>query len=62
MDQIACPNCGEPIADLARLKEIIGSYQELSSQSSWGLKYRSRVSMGDHVVLIFPDRQLEIIC
>ncbi len=56
MDQIARPNCGEPNADLARLKEIIGSYQELSGQSSCGLKYRIRASVGDHVVLIFPER------
>jgi hypothetical protein len=62
MEQIACPNCGEPIADLARLREIIGYCKELWGQCSCGLKYRFTVSLGDDVVLIIPDRQLEIVC
>jgi len=62
MEQIVCPNCGEPIASILRVKEIIGYCKEFWGQCSCGQKYNFRVSLLNEVVLSFPDRQVEIVC
>ena len=61
MEQLVCPNCGEPIASVERLKEIIVYCKEFWGQCTCGQKYSLRLSLHDTVVLSFPDRQLEIV-
>lgn len=61
MEQIVCPSCGEPIASLQRLKEIVSFCKEFWGQCSCGQKYNLRLSMPDGVVLSFPDKQVVIV-
>ena len=62
MEQILCPNCGEPIASLPKIKGIIGFCKEFWDQCSCGQRYQFKLSDPNTVVLSFPDRQLEIVC
>ena len=61
VEQIVCPNCGEPIASLPRVKELIDFCKEFWGQCSCGQKYNLRASPPDGVVLSFVDTQLEVI-
>lgn len=61
-EEIACPNCGQQITSIARVKEMIGYCKEFWGQCSCGQKYTFTLSLPDSVVLSFPDRQIEIVC
>jgi len=61
MEQIVCPNCGEWITSVQRLKGIIDFCKEFWGQCRCGQKYRLRASGSEGVVLSFPDRQLDIV-
>lgn len=62
MGQIVCPNCGEQMTSVQRVKEMIGYCKEFRGQCSCGQKYNFRCSLPDSMVLSFPDRQVEIVC
>jgi hypothetical protein len=61
MERIRCSRCGEPIATVRRLKEIVEFCKEFWGQCSCGQRYRLIESPTGAVVLCFPDTQLEII-
>lgn len=60
MKQLVCPNCGEPIGTVERLKEIVDFCKEFRGQCSCGQKYDLRLSATGSVVLSFPNRQAEV--
>ncbi|MBW2058628.1 MAG: glucose-1-phosphate thymidylyltransferase [Deltaproteobacteria bacterium] len=61
-DPLACPNCGQLITRIDRVKEMIGYCKELKGQCSCGQKYAFTLSPPNTLVLSFPDRQVEIVC
>lgn len=60
MERIVCPNCGEQIASVARVKEMIAYCKEFFSQCSCGQKYHIKLSFSGSAILSFPERQIEI--
>ncbi len=62
LERIGCPNCGEQITSVQRVKEMINYCKEYRGQCSCGQKYNFRLSLPQNVVLSFPDRQVEIVC
>ncbi len=62
MEKVVCPNCGEPIASIERVKEIITFCKEFWDQCICGQKYNFRLSSPGTVVISFTDRQVEIVC
>jgi hypothetical protein len=62
LELIGCPNCGEQITSVQRVKEMIKYCKEYRGQCSCGQKYNFRLSLPQNVVLSFPDRQVEIVC
>ena len=62
VEPIGCPNCGEQIRGVARVKEMIHYCKEFRGQCNCGQRYNFKLSLPDNVVLSFPDRQVEIVC
>jgi len=62
MEQILCPNCGERITSVGRVRDMVSYCKEFWGQCSCGQRYNLRLSCPDNVVLTFPDRQEEIVC
>ncbi|MCW4020832.1 MAG: hypothetical protein NWF14_06365 [Candidatus Bathyarchaeota archaeon] len=62
MDQIVCPNCGEPLDRAERLKEVVESCGQFLGQCTCGQKYHLTLSTGDSMLLSYPDRKAEIVC
>jgi len=60
--EIVCPNCGERIESVGRVKQVIEYYKEFSDQCSCGQRYEVKPRSAESMILSFPDRQLEIIC
>ncbi len=59
---IVCPNCGERVERVGRVKEVTAYYGEFWDQCSCGQRYEAKPRSSDTIVLLFPDKQLEIIC
>jgi len=62
MGQIVCPNCGEKIASVAKIKDMISYCKEFLGQCSCGQRYDIRISSSSTASLSFPDRQIDLIC
>ena len=62
MGQIVCPNCGEKIASVAKIKDMINYCKEFLGQCSCGQRYEIRISSSSTASLSFPDRQIDLIC
>lgn len=59
MERISCPNCGEQISSLGRVRELIVYCKEFFGQCNCGQKYYVRLSSSGGATLSFPDRQVE---
>jgi len=62
MGQIVCPNCGEQIASVDRIRAMTAYCKEFLGQCSCGLGYQIRISSYGSASLCFPDRQIELVC
>jgi hypothetical protein len=61
MDQIVCPNCGEPLGRVEKLKEVVKFCKEFWGQCACGQKYHLTLLIDDSVVLSYPDQEVEIV-
>jgi hypothetical protein len=62
MDQIVCPNCGEPFGRVREFKELVKFCKTFWGQCSCGQKYHLILSTDDCMLLSFPERKMEIVC
>jgi len=60
MDQIVCPNCGEPLGRVGGLKEVVKSCGEFLAQCTCGQEYHLTLSTDDSMLLSYPDREMEV--
>jgi len=60
--RIVCPSCGEEIASVARIRDMIPYCKEFLGRCNCGLRYEIRVSSYGSASLSFPDKQIELIC
>ncbi|NIQ38394.1 MAG: hypothetical protein GTN81_07385 [Proteobacteria bacterium] len=59
IERVMCPQCGEPFANLTRVKEVIVYCKEFFGQCSCGQKYHITLSLSGGAILSFPDRQIQ---
>ncbi|NIO04913.1 MAG: hypothetical protein GTN74_09940 [Proteobacteria bacterium] len=59
IERIMCPNCGEEIASMGRVQELIAYCKEFFGQCSCGQKYHIALSLSGGAILSFPDRHIE---
>ncbi len=59
---IVCPNCGERVERATGVKEVTAYYGEFWDQCDCGQRYAAKPRCSNSIVLLFPDRQLEVIC
>lgn len=62
MGQIVCPNCGEPIGSVDKIKAMIAYCKEFLGRCSCGLRYDIRISSYGSASLTFPDKDIELVC
>ncbi len=62
MGQIVCPNCGEQIMSVAKLKKVVAAYRGFKDQCICGQRYEGEPYLSDAMVLSFPDKQIELLC
>ncbi len=60
--QIVCPNCGEQVESVARVKQVTTYYKGFRDHCSCGQRYEAKPHSSDRMILSFPDREVEIIC
>lgn len=61
-DRIMCPTCGDQIASVARVKDMITYCKEFLGQCACGERYEIKLYSSDNAVLYFPDKEMELIC
>lgn len=60
--RVVCPNCGEPIGSVDKIRAMIAYCKEFLGQCSCGLRYDIRVSSYGGASLSFPEKQIELVC
>jgi hypothetical protein len=61
MDRIVCPNCGEVLGTIKRLRDLVVVGKEFSDQCMCGEEYHITLSTDDQLLLRYSDGKGQII-